>query len=325
MDAEKRLPSPSIELVGRSSLVGRLRETVRRSASLDGAILIVAERGCDVESIAREIHHRSRGGDAAWRSVECGEEDGPHLERILFGSVDGTTASDVESISATSAIGSAAGGTLFLQDATELPAAVQARLARLIRDGEASVDGHVASTNFRVIASVSPSVDRDVRDHRFRADLHRRLSASRIEVPALRERPDDVPFVVSRLLEEAGDAGRSRTLTQAALALLCALSWPGNVAELRGLIARVLRETQADAIQVEHVLPALQLDRPHATFVPAGSLREARQRFERDYIGAVLKHHGWRMAEAAQTLGIQRPNLYRKARQLGIPLARVAE
>jgi DNA-binding NtrC family response regulator len=78
-------------------------------------------------------------------------------------------------------------------------------------------------------------------------------------------------------------------------------------------------------IPIEQVLPALQLDRANTTFVPAGNLRDARTRFERDYIASVLQHHGWRMAEAAQTLGIQRPNLYRKARQLGIPLSRAAE
>ena len=88
------------------------------------------------------------------------------------------------------------------------------------------------------------------------------------------------------------------------------------------MIARVLAESGEDVIQIEQVLLALQLDRTSTAFVPVGSLRDARLRFERDYIAAVLQHHGWRMADAAQTLGIQRPNLYRKARQLGIPLAR---
>ena len=83
--------------------------------------------------------------------------------------------------------------------------------------------------------------------------------------------------------------------------------------------------TDAETLHVEHLLPALPLERAPLPFAPAGTLREARVRFERDYIAAVLQHHGWRMADAATTLGIQRPNLYRKARQLGIPLARVAE
>ena len=101
--------------------------------------------------------------------------------------------------------------------------------------------------------------------------------------------------------------------------------WPGNLAELRAAIERVLRETHEEVIQVEHMLPALQLDRAPTPFVPAGNLREARLKFERDYMASVLQHCGWRMAEAAHALGIQRPNLYRKARQLGIPVTRVPE
>ena len=119
--------------------------------------------------------------------------------------------------------------------------------------------------------------------------------------------------------------GRRRTFTQTALALLGALTWPGNLAELRAAIDRVVKETSGEVIQIEQMLPALQLDRAPTPFVPAGNLRDARLRFERDYIAAVLQHCGWRMAEAAQALGIQRPNLYRKARQLGIPVTRVPE
>jgi DNA-binding NtrC family response regulator len=87
----------------------------------------------------------------------------------------------------------------------------------------------------------------------------------------------------------------------------------------------VVDRSSQDTIQIEDLLPALQLERAPGRFVPSGNLREARLRFERDYIASVLQHHGWRMADAAQTLGIQRPNLYRKARQLGIPLARVLD
>jgi DNA-binding NtrC family response regulator len=130
-----------------------------------------------------------------------------------------------------------------------------------------------------------------------------------------------------RLLDEVcqGQGGGARSFTNAALALVGALAWPGNVAELRQVLDRVVADTRDDAIQVEHLLPALRLDARPPAFRPAPNLREARLRFERDYIAAVLQHHGWRMADAAQTLGIQRPNLYRKARQLGIPLSRVSE
>ena len=163
--------------------------------------------------------------------------------------------------------------------------------------------------------------------NRFRSDLYRRLSTSRIDLPLLRERPDDVPALATRILEywcAAHDVG-PRAFTQTELALLSALTWPGNVAELKAMVERAARETSHDVIQIEDVLPALNLDRAPVRFTPAGQLREARLRFERDYISAVLQHHGWRMADAAETLGIQRPNLYRKARQLGIPLTRATD
>jgi DNA-binding NtrC family response regulator len=183
------------------------------------------------------------------------------------------------------------------------------------------------ATGVRIIASATPGIDADVHAHRFRADLHRRLCAVRIDVPPLRDRAEDVPILAARLLEHiCGEQGlRPRTFTQPALSLLAALTWPGNLAELHDAIARSVSDTLDDVIHVEHLLPALHLHRPPAPFVPAGNLREARMKFERDYIAAVLQHHGWRMAAAAQTLGIQRPNLYRKARQLGIPLGRVSE
>ena len=210
---------------------------------------------------------------------------------------------------------------------TELRASAQAQLARIARDGEVRIDGAPVATAVRFVASAQPGIDADVHAHRFRGDLYRRLSAVRIDLPPLRDRPDDVPALAVRLLEDAcADGGRPpRTFTQAALALFGALTWPGNLAELRTAVERVVADGVEDVIQIEHILPVLQLHRAHSPFVPSGNLREARQRFERDYIASVLQHHDWRMAPAAQALGIQRPNLYRKARQLGIPLVRVSE
>jgi anaerobic nitric oxide reductase transcription regulator len=245
----------------------------------------------------------------------------------LFGAtvVDGST--DLERVSSDSRLAAAQGGTLFLRDVTELPAAVQARLARIARDGELRIDDRPAAIEFRLVASAAPGIETEVHAHRFRADLYRRLSAVRIDLPSLRERAEDVPALAARLVELACAARGlpSRTLTQAALALLGALTWPGNLAELQGAIERAVTEAHDAVLQVEHLLPALQLQRAPAPFVPAGDLREARQRFEREYITSVLQHHEWRIAEAAQTLGIQRPNLYRKARQLGIPVAKLSK
>lgn len=315
-----------IEFAGQSAAVMRARELARRAAVAQGSVLLVAERGVDVASIARDLHERSRTRAAPFITVDCAAIDPSRIDRVLFGLPGNQQPADLESVSSESSIVAARGGTMFLHDVGDLPAAAQARLARVARDGEVRIDGWPAATDCRLIASASPSIDSDVHGNRFRSDLYRRLASSRVDLPALRDRPEDVTAIAARLLDEesAANGGARRTFTDAALALLGALTWPGNIAELRDVVQRVAAETHHDGIQIEDLLSALNLDRAPASFVPTASLREARQRFEREYIAAVLQHHGWRMAEAAQTLGIQRPNLYRKARQLGIPLARLS-
>ena len=319
-------PRSAIELVGQSSAASRVEELVRRAAVLDGGVLIAAEPGVATDGVAYELHLRSRRAAGPYITVECSSVDGSRIDRLMFGTPAAQGPTDLESVAADSRVAAACGGTLYLKDVAELPAAVQAKLARIARDGEVRIDGVPVALGWRIVCSAAPSIEADVETHRLRPDLFRRIAAARIDLPPLRERPEDVPAMAMRLLGEiAEETGPPRTLTNAAVALLSALTWPGNVDELRRVLERVAAATRDDVIQVEHLLPALRLHAVPAPFTPNGSLREARLRFEREYIASVLQHHGWRMAEAAQTLGIQRPNLYRKARQLGIPLARVAE
>ena len=318
----------SLELVGQSAVVGRLQELVRRAAPLPSGALLVCERGADAESIARELHARGRPAAAPFVSIDCGANDAARLERTIFGQPPAVASSDVEAVSPDSCAAAARGGTLFLDDVVELPATLQARLARMVRDGEMRVNGDIVATEFRVVGSAPPSIDTDLREHRFRADLYRRLAVSRIDLPPLRTRLEDVPALACRLAEElsaTNGTDAARSFAPASLALLSAVTWPGNLAELREVVDGLMRTSSTDVIQLEHVLPALQLERTAPVFAPNGTLRDARIKFERDYISAVLQHHGWRMAEAAQALGIQRPNLYRKARQLGIPLTRATK
>jgi two-component system response regulator GlrR len=318
-------PARAVELEGQSLAITRVQELLRRASAAEGGVLIVGEEGADVTSVARELHQRTRQPGAPFIGVDCTRERG-RLDLLLFGT-PATGVIDLEAITSDSRVAVARGGTLFLQDVGELPASVQARLARLVRDGEASIDGHPVAVSFRLIASATPGIDGDADARRFRLDLYRRLCSSRVDLPPLRDRAEDIPALAIRTLADLGGADQTvpRSFTQAALVLLSALAWPGNLAELRRVIERSVSGVAGEVIQIEHLLPALRLDRAPAPFVAAGTLREARLRFERDYIAAVLQHHGWRMADAARTLGIQRPNLYRKARQLGIALTRATD
>ena len=328
------------ELVGHSAAITRVQELVRCAALSDGGVLLLAHRGADVASVARELHDQSGGSGGAFECIECAAADAARLDRLLFGAPPPVIPADLEWASPDSRVAAARGGTVFLKDVTDLPASVQARIARVARDGEVRIAGEPAATHIRWVASAAsgsggaaPGIESDVQAGRFRGDLYRRLAASRIDLPPLRDRAEDVPLLSARVLSEwcAVRGCAPRAFTQPALALLSALTWPGNLSELQLAVERAAADTVHDAIQIEDVLAALKLDsldtieKSPSRFVPAGKLRDARQRFERDYIAAVLRHHGWRMAEAARALGIQRPNLYRKARQLGIPLGRASE
>ena len=319
--------SRSVELVGESAAVRRVDELIRRAASADGGVLITAEPGVAVESIAYEIHARGRGSRGPYVTVECQNGDAARIDRLLCGATDAPPDSDLETVSSDSRVASARGGTLYLRDIIDLPAAVQAKLARIVRDDQVLIDGVAVALSWRLVASSAPSIDADVQAHRFRLDLCRRVSTTRIDLPSLRERPEDVPAIAIRLLEDICQPRRTapRTFTNAALALVGAISWPGNVAELRAALERVVADSDDEVIQIEHLLPVLRLQAPTASSTPLGNLRDARLKFEREYVTSVLQHCGWRMADAARALGMQRPNLYRKARQLGIPLMRATE
>src|SRR3954454_6529519 len=237
------------ELIGRSPAVLRVQELIRRGAALTGGALITAEPGSGVEGVARELHVRSRAS-GPFVCVYCDAGDAASVDRQLFGSPVPEAATDLESVAADSRIAAARGGTLYLHNVGELRASTQAQLARIARDGEVRIDGAPVATALRFIASAQPGIDADVHAHRFRADLYRRLSTVRIDLPPLRDRPDDVPALAVRLLEEACAAcGRPPgTCAQAALALCRALTWPGKLDELRSPAHRV------PAVRVEELI-----------------------------------------------------------------------
>ena len=303
------------ELVGASPAVRDCVGQIERAAADERGVLITAERGLDAESAARAIHERSRRAAAPFVVVACDGLASAQLERALFGGANRTQAADLESITIESAVYRADGGTLFVSGLNEVPTPLQRRLARVLRDGEVRVSRRTAPLRLdvRIIAATEDRLDAGLRE-----DLLRRMPLA-VEIPALRQRRADVPTIAEAMLA-ARDA--QRRFTPAALTILAALPWRRNTAELAGLIER-LTSAGSTVIRQEDVLGEVQLDRTPAR--PTGNLREARRQFERDFIAAVLRDHSWQMREAARALGIERANLYRKARQLGIPLRREAE
>ena len=316
------------ELIGRSALARRSRDLARQAAGPATRTLVVAESGLDAGAVAVTIHRLGSGRDEPFVVFDCAAPEG-RLGDLLFGQVDGRSlrSESLEWVAPESRLAEALGGTLFLANVLDLSASAQTRLARLLRDGEArsSVSREVVPLDVRLIGGCSPVIDDDIAAGAFRTDLFRRLAAIRIDLPPLRQRPEDVALMVRHLsaasVPAQADAAAAPRFTSAALGFLAALPWDGNLREMTDLMEALAARGSRDPVRVEDLVPLIRLSHRR---VPArlGSLREARRQFEREYIAAVLRHHGWKMGEAARALGIQRTNLYRKTRQLGISRAK---
>jgi two-component system, NtrC family, nitrogen regulation response regulator NtrX len=315
--AAARAVEPPLPLVGGSEAARRARAALAVAAARRMPVLLLAEAGCCPDAIVDFLHGRQRPRGPAV-AIDSRAADPADIDRRLFGVPSRkVVAHDLEALGRGSAILQAGTGTLFLQNVDELPASAQRRLARLLRDGEAHVASrqHTVVLPFRLVASTSRDLETEVREGRFRADLLRRFAACRITIPPLRHRPGDMAAIIDRLVRDAGAA--PRTFTQPALTVLSALPWTHNIDELSSVLDKVLPGAAAIVTQ-EDVLAHVPIDGAFTRWDLTASLREARRRFERDYIAAVLERHQWRMSDAARALGVERANLYRKTRQLGI-------
>jgi len=303
-----------------------------------GGVLICGEPGTGRETAARAIHRGALCGvngsledllretmrplevSRPFVSVDC--TPGSDVEELIFGTVrnghDG-----LDYISSGSCLRRAFGGTLFLGAVHEMPGRVQTRLARILRDGEVWVRPEsgaptMESVNVRVMASLDAS--HCLSDERVTPELERRIAVHRITLPPLRERREDLPGLIRILL---CDICRSlkvqgKSMSTQSVELLCALPWRGNFPELRGLLHALAMKVPDRLIRLNDILANIRLDGNALTFHGGGTLKEARERFEHDYVEAVLELHRGRMPEAARALGIQRTNLYRKIRQLSV-------
>lgn len=319
-------PPASFGIVGASPVMRTVMDLAQRAATARCGVLICGERGTGREMVARAIHAADRTARAPFVSVDCAEPAGD-VERILFGVPHDVTrppnareARQSESLGAGSAITAAKRGVLFLEHVDALPTAAQGRLLRLLRDRKAVIAGttEAAPLDVRPIASADQSIDRLVAAGRVRQDLFERLSLLRIETPPLRQCRDDIPVLAMHFLKEICHAHgvALKSLTRPAVTLLAALPWRGNAVELRTLLERLVLLLPSGLIRLEDVLAHMPLDGGATVGSLDLPLKEARDRFERDYIASVLHRHHGRVPEAARALGLQRTNLYRKMRQL---------
>ena len=256
-------------------------------------------------------------------AVDC--SNGRDVEQRLFGLPEAPAEpSALERVGIESVIHRAHGGTLFLRAVQELPARAQVRLARVLRDGEICTGtpderAAIAAAKFRLIAASDASCAEGDED-RLVPDFRRRLHPHRIDMPPLRRRKEDIPGLVRWLLADiCGSLSiPTKSASRHAVALMSALPWRGNLRELRDLLRALSLKVPGPLIRLADLLDNVHLDGRVVAFGGGGTLREARERFEREYVAAVLEQHHGRMAEAARALGLQRTNLYRKVKQLSV-------
>jgi two-component system, NtrC family, response regulator GlrR len=310
-----------VVLRGSSAAAERQRRELVAAAEDDAPAVVIAEPGLEPETVARAVHAIRAAGPFV--VLDCGSATAGELHDRLFGAPETISRRrDLERLTRSAGLVTVGAGTLVLSRVTELPAGVQRRLARVLRDGEVYVGDarHAVPLRARLIATMTPEVDEEVATGRFRADLFRRLSGHRIVLAPLRDRGDDMPDILREVADEIARQRGSvpRAFTTAALTALAALPWQRNLDELRELLDRLHAAAPGVPARQEDVLNQLGLGLGSARPARFDNLRDARKRFEREYIAAVLARHQWRMAEAATTLGIERANLYRKVRQLGL-------
>ena len=304
-----------------------LQTHIATAAAGRGGLLIRGERGSGREVVARAVH--AAGAPARtgrFVVVDCAAFDPERLGIELFGvagrSDDNLPMRELERISRRSQLHAAAGGTLFLRNVNDSPTRIQRRLARLLRDREATLSetGELVTIDVRCMAAVDAGVETALADGTLLEDLYRRLSSSRIDVPALRDRREDIPALANRFQRAiCAELGMPpKVFSRSGLALLGALPWGANAPDLDRLLRTIISTLSSRGISVEDVLAHVRLEGGSVTLTSAGTLRQARLQFEKQYIATVLQQHRGRITQAAKALGIQRTNLYRKMRTLHV-------
>ena len=306
-------------IIGRSAGMRRIFATVEKVAPTNANILIHGESGTGKELIARAVHAYSQRREQPFVAVDCVALPSHLVESELFGHEKGAFTG-----AATRRPGlleTAQSGTFFLDEITEMDVGLQAKLLRMLQERQfRRVGGRdLIDVNIRVIAATKRDPDEAVAKSRLREDLYYRLNVIPIQLPPLRERPEDVPLLVHHFLQQDADsAGPSRGITPEVLDRLQAYPWPGNVRELKNIIERLNILAQGDRIGVEDLPGHLLADADTAsgtTWMSAFPFKTAKQRwlqgFEREYLLQMLAKYDGNVSRAAAASEINRKTFHR--------------
>jgi transcriptional regulator with PAS, ATPase and Fis domain len=305
-------------MVGRSPQMLHVFELIARIAQNDITVLIDGESGTGKELVARAIHDASRRSRRPFMVVNCGALPENLLESELFGHVRGAFTGAVNN--KRGLFEEANGGTVFLDEVGETSPALQVKLLRFLQDGEVKRVGsnEVLHLSVRVLAATNRSLKKMVAEGAFRSDLYYRLNVIQINLPALRERAEDIPLLSMHFLKKTAARMRkpAREISPEALLLLSSYAWPGNVRELENVIER------AAALSVGTVIAPADLPsqiQETAAAEPSTNGRQTIKEVERRHILETLDALDWDYDEACRALGIGRTTLWRKLKEYKLP------
>ncbi|MGC8476636.1 MAG: sigma-54-dependent transcriptional regulator [Acetobacteraceae bacterium] len=329
-NAELRLRAgPETQLTGGSAAIGAVRGQIERVAPTGSRVLIQGPAGSGKEVAARMIHARSRRGGGPFVVLNCATLAPARFEAELFGIEAG--ADPLAQPRRAGVLERAHGGTLLLDEVSDMPLETQARIVRVLQDQAFERLGGSARVrvDVRVLAATARDLAAEIVAGRFREDLYYRLAVVPLRLPPLRERREDIPALVEYFMARSAEAGglAPRPVSADAMTALQAYDWPGNVRQLRNLVDWLLimapggpeEPIRPDMLPPEMAegAPSLLATDPGAD-VMALPLREARDLFESKYLHAQLLRFGGNISRTAQFVGMERSALHRKLKQLGV-------
>ncbi|MFZ5895939.1 MAG: sigma-54-dependent transcriptional regulator [Myxococcota bacterium] len=311
------------ELLGDSRVMRELREKVLRAARSSASVLVTGERGTGKELVARAIHRASPRAGAPLERLNCAAVPAELIESELFGHEAGAFTGATKQ--RRGKFERASGGTLFLDEVGDMPLAMQAKLLRVLQEGEIERVG--GNETFRIDVRVVAATNKDLRaasaNGSFRADLFDRLNVLPLELPPLRARREDIVSLAEAFLESARTSnGRSGVrFSDDARAALTRLPFPGNVRELKNLVERLVILNSDDAVtaaDVERFSGMGAAPSVSGLYRPGVPFRVLAEDAERIIVEEALAQHGGQMAATARALGLERSHLYKKAKALGL-------
>ncbi len=314
----------SYDLIGNSLTMQKIKAQIEMVAKGDSRVLILGESGTGKELVARMIHSLSLRANAHFIEVNCAAIPQELIESELFGHEKGAFTGAIDK-----KIGKfelANEGTLFLDEIGDMSLLTQAKLLRVIETQKFQRVGGTRdiTVNVRIISATNKDLTEEIKKGNFREDLYYRLNVVPIYIPPLRERKDDIPELVNYFIDEfsRGKGWRRKKINDDAMKVLQSYTWPGNVRELRNAVERLMIMTDSEIIGVSDIknMGIIRESAKEETYFSFSSLRDARDAFERDFIIKKLKENNWNMTKTAEIIGIERSNLYKKIKSLGINL-----